>query len=216
MVSLFILNAFSFSIFIAGTIAVVRYNKINKSFYPLLFCIWIACINEVISFILVEQGHKTVVNNNIYVFIEALLITLLFKNLGLFRNKTIFYVIIFAIIIEWVTENLILGKISAYSIYFRIFYSFIISLMSISTVNRLIAYGTKRMLVNPVFLICLSFIIYFVFKVLIYTFWIYGLSKIGFLQKVSSIIIYINLFTNLIYALSVLCMPKKIEYSLPY
>ncbi len=47
-------------------------------------------------------------------------------------------------------------------------------------------------------------------------FWLYGLrfSK-EFLMNVTTILIYINLFTNLVFALAVLWMPAKHRFSLP-
>ena len=57
----------AFSIFIAGIIGLVRFRKINKIYWPLIFAIWLACINEVLSYSLFINNHSTAINNNIYV-----------------------------------------------------------------------------------------------------------------------------------------------------
>jgi hypothetical protein len=218
MYSPLILVSFSFSIFIAGFLALIRFPKINRVYYPFLICVWVACINEPLSLLLVNHNQNTIINNNVYVLIEGVLLTVFFKNLGLFKNdKKLFYLIIFGLILEWLFENLILHKITSYNIYGRIIYSFIIVFMSLNILNKQIAFGTKNIFKNSTFLLCLSFILYFLYKVVVYAFWIYGESSSHtFLLKLFSIMIYVNLLSNLIYALAVLWMPRKIGYTLPY
>lgn len=183
MISLFFVFAFSFSIYIAGFIGFIRFKKIHKNFYPFLLCIWIACLNELLTFILFKSNHNSSINSNFYVLLESLLITLLFKNLGVLKNpRYLYYTISLSLIIIWLSEIIILRKINVDLIYFRIFYSFVVVLMSISCINILIGKSGKFIIKNSVFLLCLGFILYFTYKVLIHSFWLYGLtsSKISF------------------------------------
>ena len=46
----------SASIFIAAIIGVVRFNKIDPVYYPVISCFWVASVNEIISFGLIENG----------------------------------------------------------------------------------------------------------------------------------------------------------------
>ena len=209
---------FSFSIFIAGIIAIFRFKDINKVYYPFLYCIWLGCINEALSYILVRAHYNSSINNNIYVLAESLFILLFFKNLGLFKNSAIlFYCMLTSYILGWSTENFMTNSINSLNVYFTIFYSFTIVLMSVSTINELISSSSTNILRNPVFLICAGFIIYYTLKVLVHSFWLYGLnSSRNFLLKVYIIMIYVNLLSNLIYALAVLWMPRKREYTLQF
>lgn len=204
----------SFSVFIAGIIAIFRYKKIASVYYPFLICIWIACINEALSYFIIKvQGRSNLVTINIYVLIEAILITFLFKKLKTFkRSEFLFYSIIGAFIIWWGVDNFILNTIKEYDVYFRIFYSFIIVLMSISTINEMIVHNNKR---NATFLLCIAFVFYFTFKVFVYAIWISGLSQ-DFLRNLFGIMAYVNLITNLIYGVAILWMPRRLEFSLPY
>lgn len=210
--------AFSFSIFIAGIIAVVRFKKINKVFYPFLFCIWLACFNDLLNLLFYNTHFNSSVNTNIYILLEAILITCLFKNFGVIdKPKFLFKAIIILLVLVWSIENFVLGRITQIGNYFRIVYSFIIVLMSITYLNVLIATNRKLILKDSGFLLCLGFILYFTYKVLVYSFWVYGLkSSPGFLLNVFAIMIYINLISNLIYALAVLWMPRKLQYSQRY
>ncbi len=74
MHSVFWFFVFSFSIYIAGILAIIRLKKINKVYYPFLICIWIGCINELLTFLLYKQHNTSAINSNIYILVESLLI----------------------------------------------------------------------------------------------------------------------------------------------
>ncbi|HMJ48489.1 MAG TPA: hypothetical protein VK498_14245 [Ferruginibacter sp.] len=196
---------------IAGTLAIGRYKKIHNSYYPFLYLIWLGCINELLSLFLVLNGYQNAINNNIYVLGESLLILYFFKNLKMF-NKTgkIFLVLLSALIILWFYENLILWKITSVSTYFRITYSFIAVLLSITSINNLLLKVRKNIFTNPDFLVCAGFIIFFTYKILVEVFWLYGLTlSTTFRTLIYGIMDYINLFCNILFALAVLWMPRK-------
>jgi hypothetical protein len=59
--------------------------------------------------------------------------------------------------------------------------------------------------------------VYYTFTVIIGVFWIYGFGgSSSFRRHMVWILIYINLVVNLVFALAVLWMPKKLRFSLPY
>ena len=217
------LNAlWGFSILIAAIIALVRFNKISKCYWPIVFCIWVASLNEILSYLLVINGHYTSVNNNIYVLAEALLFFTFFKNMGIFKKiPWSFRIFMGSMVLLWLWENGVQGKITYVSSLFRITYSFFIVLMSITVINKLLILDMYRplemdsrgILRNPVFLICVGAIVFFTFKVLVEIFWLYGLDHSNaFRMKLYDILIYINLVKNGIYALAVLWMLPKQKY----
>lgn len=215
----FLLSAiWSMSIGIAAIIACWRFRTIHPVFRPFIYCTWLAFVNEILSISMVKAIHSNAVNSNIYVLLESLLIVWQFRKWGLFeRYKIIFRSILVVLLLAWITENFIVSSIGHFSSWFRIFYSFIIVLLSISLLNRLILREKGLLLKNPIALICLTFIIYYTYKVLVETFWVYGLNESStFRSKVYFILNYINLFSNLIYALAVLWMPTKHRFTMPY
>ncbi|MEJ7823505.1 MAG: hypothetical protein WKF85_14365 [Chitinophagaceae bacterium] len=209
--------AFSLSIYIAGIVAVIRLKKINKVYYPFLISIWLGCLSELVNSLLAEKNLNSYTNINLYILFETLLIVLFFRNLGLFQfQKKLFYTIIGGLIAGWIIENIIVKQIDTIAIYFTIYSSLIIVLLSVTILNKLIVSSRRTFITNPVFLLCIAFIIYFTYQVMVYAFWIYApQSDASFLLKIFSIMIYINLLTNLIYALAVLWMHKKQEFTLP-
>jgi hypothetical protein len=205
---------FNLSIFIAGIIGLVRFSRIDPAYYPFLFCLWIGCLNEVLSVVLIANGGKTLVNNNFYVLIESLMITWFFYKKRLFKKPPLFAVLILSFIVFWITETLIRG-ITSNSTYFRIFYSFAIVIMSIHMVNEII-FTEKKLTRNSVFLLCVCFIVYFTYKALLQAFVLYGVSRSSFLLHIYVLLIYVNLGVNLVYALAVLWMPRKMKFIQPY
>jgi hypothetical protein len=205
---------FNLSIFIAGIIGLVRFTKIDPDYYPFLFCLWIGCVNELLSVVLIANGRQTLVNNNIYVLVESLMLTWFFKRKGLFKKRTWFPGLILAFTIFWTTETLIRG-ITSNSTYFRIFYSFAIVIMSIDMVNEII-FTEKKLARNSLFLLCVCFIVYFTYKALLQAFVLYGVNRSSFLLHIYVLLIYVNLGVNLIFALAVLWMPQKMKFIRPY
>ena len=217
MPSVYINFTCSLSILFAGFISVVRFNKINGIYFPVILCIWIASINELLSAVLYKFNCNSSLNNNIYMLCESILIPLQFKYLGLLRKpKYLFRFLSISFLLIWAIDNFFISSIFRFNVYFSILYSFIIILLSLSCMSRLIGTSGKNIR-NSTFLLCLGFILYFTVTVLVYSFYLYGLGiNQPFLLRVYAITIYVNLLTNLIYALAVLWMPKKIPFLLPF
>ena len=207
----------SFSIFIAGVVAIVRYKQIHKSYYPFIYFIWIGCFNEMVSFYLATNGYYTYINSNIYVLAESILIIYYFRGSNVFKKKSAFFLLIISVLVTmWIYENLIGLNITTLRGYFRISYSAIIVLLSITHINSIIASIRQNIFKNADFLICASFIIYFTYKILVEAFWLYGLnSSKTFQLGIYDIMAYINLFINLTYALAILWMPRKQLFTMP-
>jgi hypothetical protein len=212
----------AFSIFLAGIIALIRFKKIDNIYRPMIFLIWLGCINEILSYCLFKNNISTAINNNVYVLTEAVLLLFLFRNFGIFNKlQWLFWSICWALALLWLWENFIHSKIWYISSWFRIVSSFLIVLVSIDAISKLMILGSEEFFIikgrslfaNAAFLICIGTIIFFTFKLLVEIFWLYGLngSEI-FRVKLYDILTYINLSVNLIYALAVLWAQPKQQY----
>jgi hypothetical protein len=202
-----------YSIFLAVLFSVIFIRFRNRTFFPFLLMLWIGMLNELISYSLIFKGHGSAINNNLYVLAESLLILWQFRRWGLFTRANHYYTFCALYLAGWLVENLFFGKIFSVSSFFQIGYSFITVLMSIQMINQEIVSEKKSLLKNAVVLICFGFVIYFTYKVFVEIFWMYGLRESkDFRSKVYLIMVYINLFVNLIYALAVLWMPRKPQF----
>jgi hypothetical protein len=196
----------------------VRFSRIAPAFYPFLICIWLGCLNEIISIVLAYMGYFTMVNNNIYVLAESMLIVFQLVKwgaLGKFYRAGIWIMVLMLCI--WLAENVFVFSLNGLSSYYRLFYSVVIVLLSIQVNNRLILTEKKLLIKNSMFLVCLGFIFYFTYKILAEIFWLYGLkASPGFRENVFSIMVWINFLVNLIYAFAVLWMPAKQRFTMQY
>jgi hypothetical protein len=102
-----------------------------------------------------------------------------------------------------------------FSPYFRIFAGFSIVLFSVNKINFMITHDNRKLLGHPDFLICIGFIIYFIYDI-VYE-WAYQSSRSGATQITTTIIFlfgYINALTNIIFAIAFLRIPSPKKYTL--
>src|SRR5690606_4990452 len=119
------------------------------------------------------------------------------------KKKGVFYWWILVFLLVWITDTLVAGSITQTSVYFRIFYSFIIVFFSINMINKKIFSSKQSLLRDPSFIIYISFCIYFTYKALIEAFILYGIDSSGdFFLNIYIIMIYVNFGVNLLYALA--------------
>jgi hypothetical protein len=208
---------FTFSILVGGVLGIFRFNNIRKEYYPFIFLVWLACINEVLGLFIVLSGHFNIINNNIYSLLEALLLLWFFKRLGRFQHQRIFPYVCAFIVLAWMGDNFIFHNFGeTFNSYFNIISSFTVVLLAITTINEILI-RDDDILKNPVFLICAGIVIFFTYMILVEAFWISGprISK-NFRRKVFEILYWINFFCNLIYALAILWMRKKQAFTLQF
>lgn len=206
----------TFTIVVPAIIGLVRFSKIHQAYYPFIFCIWLGLINETIGTIVISLGYYNIINFNIYLLIESILITWQFKNWNLFqKRKIVFPAIISGLIIFW-TINTAITNMKDFNSYFMIGYSFLISIMSISVFNRLIITERKSLIKNPVFIICVAYVIFYTSNVLSESFWLYSFKNIdSFALGMNSMSMITNFFTIILYTFAILWMPKKQKFTLP-
>lgn len=206
-------------IIIPATIAWMRFAKINVVYYPFLFSLWITTLDNIFGGIIVEFGYYNIVDFNIWLLINAYIMLWLFKKWNVFdpsRRLYQFLLILFGI--AWMLETILLSKLTlAFNSYFRILSSFVVILMSISTINFLLIRERKPLLKNPIFVICCTFVLYHTITVLAEAFFASNL-QLGdqFRINVDRMIVFTGVLSNLVYAITILWMPKKQAFILQY
>lgn len=211
----YLVAALNACILLPATLAVFLFSKIEQRFHPFVFCLWIGCFNEALSFWLIMQGYYTRVNNNIYALAEAVLLIWFFKNTGVLRSPTRFYCLLASVLLVSGGENFVFGSIGMNSTYFRIATSTLIVALSIRSVGDMIFSSRNNILKNAGFLLCCCFIIYFSFRALVQSSLIYGLTRDNsFLTRIYNIMLFINLGVNLLYIPAVFWMVRKKKFAL--
>ncbi|HVB03330.1 MAG TPA: hypothetical protein VNE41_06390 [Chitinophagaceae bacterium] len=202
---------FSLAILIAAIIALVRFRNVDPLYRPFLILVWVASLTEIISHVLAKRYRNDAISNNIYTLAECMLYFWQFRNWGFFSAwKKVFSPLLAVFIIAWLVENLILSSPEVFNSFFPVLYSGTLVLMAIRQISILIVEVGGRLLTNARFLICSGIIIFFTYTLLvkIFVYFDAGESR-EFLVHIYYIIIYVNLFVNLLFAFAILWMPRK-------
>lgn len=206
----------SLSITLPAVLILLRRRYIAAALYPFAVLLWIGTINEWISLGEISHHHPNMLNSNIYVLIEYLLLIGLFQRWNQWRYFIPFFLSIAGIIV-WIIDNFFWHSIKADNSFFRMVYSAIIVLLSMFQSTRIIMHEIKQLYKNAQFVLCLTFIIYYTFKTFFES---YNLLDEGisdrFFYWLWLMLNIVNLFTNLCYSYVVLCIRKKMPFTLQY
>jgi len=208
----------SLSIGFAVIIGIVRFRKIDRSYYPFLYNTGVALLVEIISRILYKSGYPDAFSATltIYSIVDFCLFAWLFHNWGLFnRSKLIFGLVIGAFSATWLTFVILNGIISP-DYYFLILYSFALVFFSVTTFNKVVVHERGSILRNAKFLICLGIIIFYTFFVVVcateLSVFSQHVSRV-LRRNVNQINVYSNLLVNLLYALAVVWIPRNKNFT---
>ena len=214
----FILNVLlSYSILIPAAVGIVRFTSITQDFYPFILLIWLGLVNETVSIILAYTIKSNVVNSNIYVLLEYFLILVQFYKWNGPRNSRLYYFFALTGLSVWIADNVVINTVTENNSIFRIFYSSVITFFSIALINKVFVRERNSLIKNAMFLICSTFFIYYSCKAFVEVFNAFhlGLSK-QFNRYVFMILYLANSFSNIIYAIAILCIPRKQKFTQPF
>lgn len=209
--------AFSLSIVVSVIIGWVRFSRTDPAFLPILLYLTIGFINEAIGTILAYQGYTNVISYNLFGLVESVLLTWQFLKWGLFgKNKRYYYLLQLSFFLLWMAESS-LFSVQTFNSYYVIAHSFVLVMMSITTINMVVLKETTPLFKQPVFIFCLALIFFFTYSILVECFWIVGFNhQKMFRLKIFEILSYINLLTNLLFAFGYLWVPMRPRYILQY
>jgi hypothetical protein len=207
----------SLSVLIPISAGLIRFRRIGKRYQPFFILLWAGLATELIGeYIAVITKTSNAYVSNTYALLEWILIFWQFRVWGFVRTrKYLSYTLLFLPCAVWIAENLILGRGGDFSPYFRFFYSFLVVLLSVNKINFMITHNNRNLLGHPDLLICIGFIIYFIYDI-IYE-WAYQSSLYGATDITTTIISlfgYINALTNIIFAIALLRIPAPEKFSL--
>lgn len=207
---------FKYSIIIAVIMGLVRYNRISRSYHPFIIIVVMGFFSELSSTITIAIYKSNAVPANIYYIVECLLWLWQFKRWGIgIKNKTVANALTVGLIVAWIVEMKVKG-ITQFCSIFPILYSFTLVFFAINQINKLIVEEKTNLLRNAKFMICVGVIIFYPYCILVESFYIFDIEESdGFLSNVYYILMYVNLFVNLLYALAVLWIPTRERFTLP-
>ena len=190
----------------------LRWRVISQRYYPLLILFSLALLVELVNrYAITSKNSGWIPVNNLYVLVESILIPLQFVVWGhMYRKLNAFYIIAGILVLGWIAEHLLLGDITRLHPYFRMFYSLLIVLLSINTINYLVIQEDRNLVRHPVFIICTGFIIFFTYQ-LVYE-GIYNIvSDLKSIDtgKLNTAFSIINAVCNILYGIAFLLVPAR-------
>lgn len=208
----------SFSIIIPLLIIFFLKKWESKTFLPFIVLLGIGLLSEAIGWYFIFVYKNNLFIGNIYVLIESIVLLVQFSiwhNHKKQAKKNFFLGLLFVII--WVVDNFILHQITTVNSLFRVFYSLVIVFLSIEQINFVFVTERNNVLLNARFLISVTFVIYYTYKSVFEVFYMINVRMSNnFYYALFNILISVNLFTNLMFAFAVSCIPKKQKFTLPF
>lgn len=216
MLNYYFMLGLGYTSVISVVIGLVRFKKILKPYRLFVVFLLVGFLNDVLNPIIIAIFHANAVNANIYVLVESIMLVFLFYNWGSF-GKTILFFLIGLFIAVWTAENIVFGSLKQINSFFRLFYSLALVILSIDQINVTMMHERKNLFKNARFIICFLFAFYYTFKATYEVFYFVPLRMSNhFYDNLFLILVFVNLFANLGYALATLWIPTKQKFTLPY
>jgi len=189
-----------------------RFRKTAPAFHPFLVLLTAGFFNELISIAVISTKRPNAFNYNVYALAESLLILWQFYQWKAF-DKYIYRLLQLGLTGLWCWEHFIYSSLFQFDAWHLLSYCTVTVLLGINLVSRIVYTEPFRLYKNARYLICVGWIVFFTYSVIVEVFWLYGLGAgTEFRVYVLSILPYINLLCNLIFTLAVLCIPYSYRY----
>ena len=199
----------SLSILLPFVIGLIRFRKIHTSYHPFIALIVVGLLAELVSRYSIKRFQNNAVVTNVFFLIECMLILYQFYRWRFYSKPRKWYWIVPVLfVLGWIAEFFVFHNITEFSPIFHVSYSFLVVMLSINEINYLITHENRQLFRNARFLICLGFIIFFIYQILLE--WSYTATENKSIGEIlTTYQSYINLLTNIIYAIAMLYIPAK-------
>jgi len=207
---------FSLSILFPTIASFVAYARVDRQMYtvlPILLCLCIGLVTEVSFYFLATKGIANYVLN-VEILFEFILMymQIIYWRFGSLRPKDN-YVLMLGILL-WVITTLLNQGFEIRNAYFYVFYSFILVLAGIDSMNEFLV-STKNLKNNHQFIFSFAIVLCYTYPIIVEAICInYKIFSEAFITYVFDVKIFINVLMNILFAIALLCVPKKQTFSL--
>ena len=205
---------FSMSVLIPAIIGLIRLRNVDESYRIFVIFLWLGFFAEIANRLLIVSIKTNAPSWNIYNVLEFITLMTLFRKWQIWKGREQGYLpfLIFSLLI-WIVDVFILGSIYQFNSYFGIYYCFVTVMLAITNLNRQITSEKGDIMRSPQFIICMGITIFFTYRIFVEVSLMPVFSISGdFFHRVFDIQVYVNLLVNLIYAIAILCLPRKRIY----
>ena len=200
-------------VIIPFVVALFRWRKIDPAYQPFFALLALGVVTEGVSYWVIHalKAHNAVIVN-IFCLLQFGLIVLQFYRWKGFRmGLKGFYMLQFGSLLLWIVCNLVFFHLKDYDLpYYRILSSFVIVILSINGINRMIIEESGALYKNARFVICLGFIIFFLYYILFEGAFLIGKTdKSEVSREIIRLFTNVNAFVNGLYLVAVILIPNK-------
>jgi hypothetical protein len=209
----------SLSIGFTVIIGVIRYKRIDTSYYPFFYLATISLLVEIANFVLAKNKMYDAISvmMNVFCFAEFFFYTWLFHLWGLFNfKKNIFLLIAGLSFVCWIVITFFVDGITKTPVYFTVAYTMALLFFALTAFNKVVIPDRGAIFKNPKLWILMGVIIFFAFYLLIAStrLSVFGKNTSSDLRRnLYGIVVYSNLIVNLMYAIGALLIPWKKNFT---
>lgn len=202
----------AFSIVLPAVAAGIVFKRSNtETYWPLFALIAFGLMNEILSAILVRTIGNNAVNNNIYSFMEGVLLLLQFYYWKLMPARRALWAVLLLLAVGlWCWENLVHGSIQAFDNLYRVYYNVLVSVLSVLLLVRLGSEVGMPLWRRAKFWFCVGFLLYFGVNGIIEVLLLYGneASK-AYVNEIFTGVLFVNVLANIVYLIAFVWIPQK-------
>lgn len=200
-------------VLVPAIVAIIKFKQIPDEFRPLVYAIWLAALTEAASMLAASVLHNNMHIYNVYMLADFFMTVWLFYKWGALKStrKWVLGISAAFFIGIWLFDNLLLNRIDAENIIFRMIYSITLVLMGVNQLSRIYIHNNGYLLRNSYLYITFGIIFYYTYSAfisLINSSSLFGPST-ALWQHTMLIYVTVNVITNMLYTISLLWMQRK-------
>lgn len=189
--------------------ALIRWPDAMSRQWPIVTLLALGLISEYAVWLAVQAGHTWAPANNLYILADSILIPTQFAVWG-FLSRKFLPALIIPLFLLWIYFHIWPGSLTIVNVYYRIIYSFLILLLTISSINYLIINSRRQVYFHPVFIFLAGFLIFYIYQLIYET--AFAFSLVG--DEDLSILLnrtfaLINFVCNAMYGLAICSIPAN-------
>lgn len=208
---------FASSILIPASLALARFKKMDSQFLPFVILLWIGVASEAAGILLSIYRHSNAISFNLYQLASAIFLNWQFRQWKLISFRRHLYILQAFIITWWIAEWMLTGTLHAFFSWFIIADSVIVLFFATRGMTQFFHLPVKQLLRHSTIIICAGLVAFYMYALIVEVFYLYGLNGSRFFKMyVQSIMPYVNLIINLLFAYAILWTPPKRSYIMGY
>lgn len=193
--------------------AIIKRNWLKDKYLPLMLLVIAGSITEIMHLIYDFWKGNSNIYGNIYVLLELLLILRLYEGFGITFSKKLIRVFSYIGVVVWILDNFVLHSLECSNSLFRMVSSLMIVFVSIDKLHMLLLFNGKPEIKDPELILTIGFLLYFVYKTFVEAYHLFPVpDQRPFYRTLWMILNLVNIITNFIIGIAILCIRPKTQH----